>query len=295
MELITAKGRLMIIGGGEDRDDDCLILREFVKQAGGDQARIVVLTTATKVPEKADEVYRPVFERFEAAQIDFFDVSTRSDATRQDGIDLINNATGIFFTGGKQFYITSLMGGSMLQAAIFEAYEKGVIVAGTSAGGAMMGSAMIIKGESKLSPRLGCVEIAAGSSFITNAVIDTHFSQRGRHGRLLTAVAHFPQNIGFGIDENTAMFVSGHHAEVLGEGAVTVFDASKMTYSDVPYVIPGQSIALANVIINVLPNTYKFDLKTRELITPKEAAEGSKEMLELTRDARTSKSARSAG
>lgn len=276
MELTKAEGRLMAIGGAEDRENDCIILRKFIELAGNEEARIVVLTTATNSPEEYTDVYRSVFKRLEVAKIDFIDVSQRQDAMDGDAIEIVKNATGIFFTGGNQLHITTLMGGTPLQNAIFDAYLKGVIVAGTSAGAAMMGSAMIIRGKAEINPRLGMVEITAGSGLITGCVIDTHFSQRGRHGRLLTAVAHFPQHIGFGIDENTAMFVDEHQVEVIGEGAVTVFDASRMAYSDVPYVDEGQSIALADVNVTVLPNTYRFDLETRSIIIPKSAASGAR-------------------
>lgn len=274
MDLTSARGRLFVIGGGEDRENECVILGKFVDLAGSDKARIVVLTTATNVPEKYIDVYSNAFEQVGVAKVDFVDVSRREDAMNADSIKLVQKASGIFFTGGKQLQITSLMGGTKLQAAVFEAYENNVIVAGTSAGAAMMGSGMIIKGNKELNPRMGSVEMTAGSGLITGCVIDTHFSQRGRHGRLLTAVAHFPQYLGFGVDENTAMLVDKNKIEVFGEGAVTVFDASQMTFSDIPYVEPGQSIALANVLINVLPSSYKYDLRTRSLVQPKAPARG---------------------
>lgn len=166
------------------------------------------------------------------------------------------------------------MGGTDLQKAISEACENGVIVAGTSA--AMMGSSMILEGASDENPHLGGVEIAPGSDFVTNCFIDTHFSQRGRHGRLLTAVAHFPQNIAFGIDENTAVIFDKNHLKVIGAGAVTILDGNAMTYTDVPYIENGQSVALSDVKIHVLPNKYKFDLKKREMIIPKQSLSHAK-------------------
>ncbi len=271
----NARGRVFAIGGGEDRDEECVILKKFADLAGGSKARIVVLTTATNVPEKSVVVYGKAFKRLKATSVDFIDVAQREDAMREEAVETVKKASGIFFTGGNQFPITSLMGGTKLQSAIFEAYENDVIVAGTSAGAAMMGSGMIIKGNKELNPRMGSVEMAAGSGLIGSCVVDTHFSQRGRHGRLLTAVAHFPQYLGFGIDENTAMLVKKNKVEVFGEGAVTTFDASQMTYSDIPYVEEGQSIALANIMINVLPNGYKYDLETRTMIPPKLTRAGS--------------------
>lgn len=106
---------------------------------------------------------------------------------------------------------------------------------------------------------------------IVGCMVDTHFSQRGRHGRLLTAVAHHPQDIGFGIDENTAIILSKNQFRVIGEGAVTVIDGGAMTYSDVPYVNSGDSISLADVKFHVLSDGHKFDLKKRQMIVPTQA------------------------
>lgn len=289
MDLIRAGGRLLAIGGGEDKEKDCLILKEFVRLAGDEKARIVVFTTATDSPEEAFAKYTEVFKRLGAKQIDAIDVSERMDAKNAKSIEKVKKATGIFFTGGDQLNITSLMGGTELQEAIMESYASGVIVGGTSAGAAMMGNSMIVTGDSDQNPRVGSVEMAPGTDLIVGCIIDTHFSQRGRHGRLLTAIAHYPQDIGFGIDENTAMLINKNKFEVIGEGAVTIIDGAAMTYSDVPYVEKGQSLALANVKIHVLPNSYKFDLKTREMIVPKQAPAHKAKAASLNENEKTGK------
>lgn len=289
MDLIRANGRLLAIGGGEDKEKDCLILKKFVQLAGDEKARIVVLTTATDLPEEVADEYKKVFKRLGAKQIVSIDVSQREDAKNPESIEKVKKASGIFFTGGDQLNITSLMGGTELQSAIMESYESGVIVGGTSAGAAMMGNSMIVTGASDENPRVGCVEMAPGTDLIVGCIIDTHFSQRGRHGRLLAAVAHFPQDIGFGVDENTAMLVNKNHFEVIGEGAVTVIDAAAMTYSDMPYIEKGQSLALADVKIHVLPNSYKFDLKTRQMIAPKQMPAPKAKAASLNENGKTKK------
>lgn len=268
MELLEVRGRLMAIGGGEDKENECVILKEFVRLAGDEKAFIIVLTTATDSPEESADQYKKVFQRLGVKKVEAMDVSTRTDAMKPNCCEFIEKATGIFFTGGDQLHITSLMGGTDLQKAILKAYENGIIIGGTSAGAAVMGNSMIISGDSDENPRMGSVEIAAGTDLIVGCIIDTHFSQRGRHGRLLAAIAHHPQDIGFGIDENTAMFISNDKFKVIGEGAVTVIDGGAMTFTDIPYVKRGQSIALADVKIHVLPNDYEFSLKTRQIITP---------------------------
>jgi cyanophycinase len=274
MEVVTDKQRLLIIGGAEDREDDCLILGRFVKLAGGKGVCILVLTTATSAPERAEVVYGPVFARLGVADASFWDVSLRMDAMADEAVEMVRKATAIFFTGGKQFNTTTLMGGTTLMGAIFKAAKKGVVIAGTSAGAAMMGDVMIIRGKPKLSPRLGSVEIAGGAGFISRCIIDTHFSQRGRHGRLLTAAAHSPQHMGFGVDENTAMLVDRNGMEVIGEGAVTIYDAKGMTYSDVPYVARGQSVALDNIKLHVAPGGFRYDFLKHELVAAKEGRRG---------------------
>ena len=281
MELTGKPRRLFAIGGGEDREHDCDVLRKFVDIAGGEASRIVVLTTASNKPEKYVGIYEKAFERIGVAKIDFVHVFERRDANNADCIKTVENATGIFFTGGNQLHITSLMGGTDLQTAIFTAYQNNVIIAGTSAGAAMMGTGMILHGRPETNPRMGSIEMATGTGFIDDCVIDTHFSERGRHGRLLTAVAHYPQYLGFGVDEDTAILVENDSLEVFGEGSVTVFDASQMTFSDIPYVKKDESIALANVIINVLSKGYKFDLKTRRFLEPEDPTRGRAETNEM--------------
>ena len=261
----------MAIGGGEDKEKECRILKEFVRLAGGDKANVVVLTTATDHPEEVGAEYREVFKRLGVKQVEAVDVSGRPDAAKPESIEAVKRATGLFFTGGDQLHITSLMGGTELQRAILDAHENGAIVAGTSAGAAMMGNSMILSGASDENPRSGSVEMAPGIDLIVGCMVDTHFSQRGRHGRLLTAVAHYPQDIGFGIDENTAMVVDKNQFKVIGAGAVTVIDGGAMTYTDVPYVKEGESISLADIKLHVLGDGHRFDLKNRQMIVPKQA------------------------
>jgi cyanophycinase len=268
MKLTEARGTLMAIGGAEDREGECYILNEFAKLAKGKNARIVVMTTATEKPKEMGEIYTKAFHKLGVKEVRVVDVSSRADAMAEEHIKAVEHATGLFFTGGNQLHVTSLMGGTNLQAAIHARYEKDLVIGGTSAGAAMMSNSMILNGASDENPRLGCVSMGAGMDLIVGCIIDTHFSQRGRHGRLLAAVAHYPQDVGFGIDENTAFIVKNNQFEVIGEGAVTVIDAGAMTYTNTPYVQKGKSLTLGDVKIHVLSEGHKFDLKKRELIIP---------------------------
>lgn len=221
MQLTKAMGKLIAIGGAEDRKGEMRILKKFVELAGGSEAKIVVLTVATDQPEESKKEMTRVFKRLKVKSVRAFDVSTREDAGAKRGISLLKEATGLYFTGGDQLHITSLMGGTEMQKIIYERFKKDLVVAGTSAGASMMGNSMILSGTGDEAPRLEGVKIGPGMDFVVGAMIDTHFSQRGRHGRLLAAVAHYPQDLGLGIDENTALVIKNGDFEVIGEGSVS--------------------------------------------------------------------------
>jgi cyanophycinase len=196
------------------------------------------------------------------------DVSSRDDGFNEKSLGLIREADALFFTGGDQLNVTSLMGGSPLDILIDERLSDGLIIAGTSAGAAMMSSTMITSGGSGNPPMVGGVDFAPGMNLVLGTVIDTHFSQRARHGRLLTAVAHYPEAIGLGIDEKTAMVIRRHQFKVIGDGVVTVVDGSQMRHCDLPYREKGQSIGMFGADIHVLPAGYHYDLHKREPIAP---------------------------
>jgi cyanophycinase len=263
MELSRERGKLVVIGGGEDREDDCGILKEFLRLSRGARARVVVMTVATDKPLELGGEYAAAFKRLGVDEVSVVDVSSREDTKSEAALELIKKATGIFFTGGDQLHITTLLGGTRMHELLHEKYGKGIVLGGTSAGAAMMSNSMFIRGESDKTPRFGGMEIGPGMDFLTGAVIDTHFSQRGRIGRLLTAVAHYPQDIGIGIDENTAMLLQGHEFEVIGEGVVTVVDAGDITYTNLPYIGDGDALALYNVKLHVLSAGHRFDLESR--------------------------------
>jgi cyanophycinase len=270
MELIRTEGRLIAIGGAEDRENECAILKEFLRLAKGPKARIVVMTVATDQVEELGGDYTSAFKRLGVDEVQVVDVSKREDAQSEAKTKAVEEATGIFFTGGDQLHITALLGGSRLHQELFQRFQKGVVVAGTSAGASMMGNSMILSGDRDEPPRFGRVEIGPGMDFMIGAIIDTHFSQRGRIGRLLTAVAHFPQDLGIGIDENTALVITDHHFDVIGDGTVTVIDAGAISYTNLPDIKEGESLALFDVRIHVIPSGHKFDLDARRPITSEE-------------------------
>jgi cyanophycinase len=285
MRLAKPKGLLFAIGGGEDKEGDCTILNEFVRMAGGDRSRIVVMTAATDEPEEAGDEYAGVFKRLGARSVEVVDVSTREDAGDTESLGALEQATGVFFTGGDQLHVTSLIGGSEMDLLLHKIYKKGVVIAGTSAGAAMMSSSMFVRGPSEENPRLENLQLGPGVEFLMGAIIDTHFSQRGRHGRLISAVAHYPHALGLGLDEDTALVAKDGIFEVIGQGAVTVIDAGELTYTNVPELREHEGLALFNIKLHVLTAGHRFNMHERQPIIE----EHSRKEIGSTRVRRTGK------
>ena len=258
------RGPLVIIGGAEDKHEDMSILREFVRLAGGIHARIVVMTVATKLPVEVGADYIDVFERLNVEDVRTFDVSSRAAANRESACKAIEQATGVFFTGGEQIRITELLGGTKVDATLHERHGEGLVLGGTSAGASMMSSTMIVDGTGDTNPKLGIVTMAPGMEFIDGVVIDQHFAQRGRLGRLLAAVAKYPHHLGLGIDENTAVIVNGNELEVIGKGAVVIVDAGALLFSNIDRLQKDDPMALYGVKLHVLPSGYHLLLRERQ-------------------------------
>ncbi|MEH2141312.1 cyanophycinase [Nostoc sp.] len=260
------KRQLVIIGGAEDKDGDSVILRDFVRRSGGTKAHIVIITAATELPREVGENYIRVFERLGAENVRIIDTETREDASSSTALEAINKATGVFFTGGDQARITSILKDTEIDAAIHKRFSEGVVIAGTSAGAAVMPDVMIVEGDSETHPRIETVEMGPGLGFLPGVVIDQHFSQRGRLGRLISALILQPAVLGFGIDENTAMVVTDNQIEVIGQGAVTIVDESEATYNNMDEILKDESLAICGAKLHILPHGFKFDLKTRQPI-----------------------------
>ncbi|BAZ00450.1 cyanophycinase [Tolypothrix tenuis PCC 7101] len=266
MVTTDIKRQLVIIGGAEDKEGDCQILREFLRRAGGTKAHIVIMTAATELPREVGENYIRVFERLGAEKVRIVDTETREDASSSTALKAINDATGIFFTGGDQARITGILKDTEIDEAIHQRLAEGVVIAGTSAGAAVMPDTMIVEGDSETNPRIEIVDIGPGMGFLPGVIIDQHFSQRGRLGRLISALLQEPADLGFGIDENTAMVVTDNQIEVVGEGAVTIVDESDATHNNIDEILKDEPLAIFGAKLHILPNGYKFDLKTRQPI-----------------------------
>ncbi|AUB35935.1 cphB, cyanophycinase [Nostoc flagelliforme CCNUN1] len=257
--------QLIIIGGAEDKKEDCEILREFVRRAGGTKARIIIMTAATELPREVGENYIRVFERLGAEDARIVDTETRDDASSSSALEAVSKATGIFFTGGDQARITSVIKDTELDRAIHKRFAEGAVIAGTSAGAAMMPDKMIVEGDSQTNPRIEIIEMGPGLGFLPGVVIDQHFLQRGRLGRLISALIQEPADLGFGIDENTAMVVTDRQVEIIGEGSVTIVDVED-TYDNMGEILKDEALAICGAKLHILPRGYKFNLETRQPI-----------------------------
>jgi cyanophycinase len=257
-------GHLLIIGGNEDKKGDCRILKRFVEMAGGRDARIAVLTTATEFPQEVGNEYRSLFLGIGAEAATVIYIDDRDTANDRNKAKDILESTGIFITGGDQLRLTSILGGSESDAAIRRAYLSGTVIAGTSAGASVMSDTMIVEGDSSDTPKKFNLGMAHGMGLLQEVVIDQHFAQRGRINRILAAVAQNPLIIGVGIDEDTAIVVSPDEKfVVIGSQTVTIADGKNIIDSNISESKPSDPLALTNVVLHVLPEGYGYDLKRR--------------------------------
>lgn len=262
-----AKGNLIIIGGAEDKKDECRILKYTVDLTGGPAAKLTILTTATENPEKAAGVYTSVFQRLGSFNINISNINNRDEANSDNIARAVAESAGIFFTGGDQLRITSILGGTKVNTALHEAYSKGAVIAGTSAGASVMSETMIVDGNDNDNARKCTLKMAPGLGLLQGVLIDQHFHQRGRIGRLLCGVAENPNILGIGIDEDTAISVFPDlHFEVVGNNSVTVADGRNIKSSNVSELNPDENLAIANVTLHILPSGYGYDIKTKDVL-----------------------------
>jgi cyanophycinase len=263
-------GRLLVIGGAEDpNEDEMHILPHLVKLAGGNQARIFICSSPSENPEEKVRTYGKLFQKLGAQEIYDGAIRTRPEADEEKHLAAIEKATAIFFTGGDQLRLTSVIAGTKLGKCVEERlFREGLVVAGTSAGAAAMSGTMIIGGANDGTVRRSDVELAPGFGYWRDTVVDTHFNQRGRAHRLVTVFAHNPQVLGVGIDEDTAIeVVPGKHFTVIGSGAVMIFDG-RVTHTNAADRSFSQTLALTDSMLHVLADGYGFNLVTKRPILP---------------------------
>lgn len=261
------KGRLIIIGGAEDKSGEKSILRYVAKAAGGADARLLILTTATEKPQEVGYEYSTVFNALGIENPGVLNIDSREHANTDEAVAAFSQATGIFFTGGDQLRITSILGGTRAYTALGKAWLSGVPIAGTSAGASVMSNTMIVDGNNNDPARKCTLKMAPGLGFLNGVIIDQHFDQRGRIGRLLCGVAENPMMVGVGIDEDTAICVyPDDHFDVIGTNAVTIIDGTSIESSNVSELKPDEILAISGVTLHVLPVGYGYDLNNKEVL-----------------------------
>ena len=263
------RGHLLPIGGAEDHEDSN-ILRRFVELAGGEDAVIAVVPVASRMKDTASR-YLEVFDDLGVADATSIVIRRREDARNERHVKQLGEATGIFLTGGDQLRLATILGGTPVAQAIRRANAAGVHVAGTSAGAAIMPEHMIAGGDAGATPEADMVTLAPGFGLTNSVVIDQHFRQRDRLGRLLTAVSYNPFLIGLGIDEDTGVLLGPDDTfEVLGSGAVTVVDPSALSYSSMSSARPGDPVSLVDLRLHVLAAGGRYDIGERQARIPEE-------------------------
>jgi cyanophycinase len=266
---LVAEGSVIIIGGAEDKVRDRVILNRFVALAGGRDATVAVISTASSLGQEAGEKYKGVFGDLGVGRVRTIHAVTRPQANDETAVRALRDATGIFMTGGNQLRLSSTIGGTRLADAVLEQFRQGAVVAGTSAGASAMSSHMIAFGASGATPKHRMAQIAAGLGVIPGVIIDQHFQQRNRLGRLLSLIAQNPSLLGLGVDEDTAGVVGPDHVmEVIGRGSITVVDGAQ-SETDAWEVHGHRPLMISGVVLHSLPAGYRFDLRRRErVVTP---------------------------
>ena len=257
------RGWIIPIGGAENKENDRRILERFVRASGGEEADIVVIPTASRMHETGPR-YEQIFRDIGAARVTVMDFDTRRDCQEAGRLKRLEEATGIFFTGGNQLRLTTLLGGTPVAKLIRIQNARGVTVGGTSAGASILSEHMIASGDEGSAMIAGSVRLAPGLGLTNRFIIDQHFRQRDRLGRLLTALAYNPFAVGIGLDEDTAAFIGPDETvEIEGSGGVTIVDGSQVSYSSIGQIADGQAVCVLGLQVHVLVAGATFNLHTR--------------------------------
>ena len=258
-----SKGTIIAIGGREDREGELSILREVANRVNG--GKLVVATLASTVPDEQYADYRTLFAKLGVKRIEQLDFKSREEAMDPKALARLDGAAAIFFSGGDQLKLTSKIAGTAVYQKIAELFEAGATIAGTSAGAAAMSETMLVgRSLGEMHTVASAFFTAAGLALLKDMIIDQHFAQRSRVGRLIAAVGEKPSALGIGIDEDTAIVVHGHESfEVIGAGAVYVVDGSGVTYTNISERNMQRTLAVFDVRLHVLKSGNQFDLRTR--------------------------------
>ena len=257
------RGFIIPIGGAEDKVQDKAILSRFFDLCGGGNGKIVVIPTASMLDDTGDR-YKDLFGSMGGNAV-VLDIKTRNEADEESVLHAFDDCTGIFMTGGNQLRLSTILGGTLLATAIRRANARGVHVAGTSAGAAFVSEHMIAFGAEGSTPIAGKVTLAPGLGLTNTVVVDQHFRQRDRLGRLMAALAYNPFVQGIGLDEDTAAFIGPDNIiRVVGQGGLTIVDVKDLEYSSMAYASEGEPVELVGVRLHVLAHGARYCLRERK-------------------------------
>jgi cyanophycinase len=254
-------GNLIVIGGHEDKEGDCTILREVAQRVGG--GKLVIATVASHEPAGYFESYKKAFSKVGLKNVAELYVDDRAQTNDPNRLKLLEEAAGVFFSGGDQLRISSQIGDTPFENHVRRIFGEGGVIAGTSAGASALAEIMLVRGASGESHRIGDLHMAPGLSLIRDVIIDQHFAERGRIGRLLGAIALNPRLLGIGIDEDTAIVVQGRTFRVIGSGAVYVAEGTGASHSNIADAQTATTLSLFDVHLHVMSSGDCFDLNTR--------------------------------
>ena len=258
----------MVIGGAEDKVNGCGILTAFFRSAGGKMATIGVIPCASQEPSVVGDRYYQIFKGMGASQVQILDIRQPQECDEERWLNILSQCSGVFITGGDQLRLRDLIGGSKFMAAIKQRIGQGnLVMAGTSAGAAIVGEKMISGGSSGESPNRSLVDLTDGLGIFPDLLVDQHFHNRNRMARLMSAIAAHPDKLGIGIDEDTcAAFEDDYIFEVLGRGTITIIDPGRLTHTNYPTTEEKSPIGLHNLMVHVLSHGDRYDSQHRTVL-----------------------------
>jgi cyanophycinase len=268
MKLPVPKGILVPIGGGEDKKDKRDVLSRVLAETGKKKPSVCVITVATDIPKEVGNDYKEAFKGLGVKKIDFIHFESRQKADKPVNFEKIKKSDVVLFSGGNQLKLSSLVGGTRLLDLVRQRYydQPNFVIAGTSAGAAAMSDTMIIAGSSQDALIKGELELTNGLDFINSVFIDTHFTERGRFGRLVQTVTCNPGVLGVGLGEDTALVIyRGDEVEVIGSGLVVIVDGHDIEYTDLTKISDGDPITVAGLRVHVLGHGKKFNISRRKV------------------------------
>lgn len=269
---LTPKGFLVLIGGNEDKEKNSKIFSTILSLIKKKNKNIEIVTTASQFPEQLGQEYYRVFKKDKDNNVGIINISKREQAYDLNLLERISNADIIFFTGGDQLRITSILGGTPIEKEILRKYFQEIcVISGSSAGASVMSKTIITGGDSKEALQKGKVRVSTGIGLIEDVIIDTHFIERGRFSRLMQIISMNPGNIGVGIGENSGIIIqSGYILKAIGKGITVILDGQNLKYTNVADIYTDESIAIENLVIHTIVNGFGYDLCNKKYLNPEE-------------------------